>query len=50
MMIQGNTRNQNIKNAAVIIGNLYLEEANEEFPEIIFNPIEFIQNRDMKGM
>jgi hypothetical protein len=50
MMIQGNTRNQNIKNVAVIIGNLYLADANEEFPEIIFNPIEFIQNRDMKGM
>jgi Ca2+-dependent lipid-binding protein len=44
MMVQANTRNQNIKNVGVIIGNLYLADGNEEFPELIFNPIKFIQN------
>jgi len=43
IMIQENTRNQNIKNVIVIIGYLYLlADGNEEFPELIFNPIEFI--------
>jgi hypothetical protein len=52
MVIQANKRNQNLKNIGVIVGSLYLADANEEFPEPIFNPIKIIQNMnmDMEGM
>ncbi len=50
MILQANLRNQNIENVGLIIGRLYLANANGEFPEPIFNAIEFIPNMDMEGM
>jgi hypothetical protein len=47
MRLQANLRKRNL---GLIIGKLYLADANGEFPELIFNPIEFIQTMGMEGM
>ena len=47
MVLHANLSNQNIENVGLIIGRLYLNNANGEFTEPIFNPIKFFQNMNM---